>query len=610
MRYLIVCFLIFFYASAAQAAEISDNDRMRGHINKIEKLYADAKSEGDMPLIEEGEALSALATGYAFLNDAERMHDYLSRVRLVNQRWLMIRPYPQLIAAKLAADDLDGARRIFADVPAFMAIVNKPDPVLVPVPEFEGESFLMDTLHIRMEAEMLNERSARLEYAGFLAQYACPLLAEYVAQTNDVDMLGDVLKDCDARKYQAALLIRQGKVTQAFELLRSIQVPHTRSVEGAQIVEYRPFNYGYNDLRLFAECRGGQTSSAELVSLTALTDINPGTVLIVLMELGATDAAYEYVLSHPIKGDPLDEWGAPLGDLFATLVEKRADEKARRLAQVTGLLDQKLGRCWTRCGRHGGPWWLSPVNVTAALAKRADLFAFSLVQEIKDSRAQFMSLMTIYHAIPENSIDQYPNCRGNTQACVRKAMAQMAEDYDGDGHRADGFASFDGVPDPKNLMYAVVSEFARITGDKALADKMAAQVKSPDAHVVPEGNFYTGSAKTIVQLAAEISERYLWEYRGKEVAEKIYPPKHNFPPVPYRSRPKKEERFVYRYPDLSAAIRDMQQDMDQHSWRYYSATLKRDLFLHRSQLDRFENRCLLDRGRTPLKDWPPEPVKQ
>lgn len=218
MPYFIVCFLLILWGAPAQAAEISENDRMRGHIQKLEKIYAEIKAVEDMPPVEEGEALAALAKGYAFLNDAARMKALLARIRVVEHRGLISTSYLHLIAARLAADDLAGVQEMLADKEAILAVINKPEPVVFSVPE-ETSTLDMANFSAVLEAEMRNAQSERMESLSRLARHYCGMLAEHAAQRGDVTFLGDILKECGAQKYQVALLIRQGKITKAYDLL-------------------------------------------------------------------------------------------------------------------------------------------------------------------------------------------------------------------------------------------------------------------------------------------------------------------------------------------------------------------------------------------------------
>lgn len=377
-----------------------------------------------------------------------------------------------------------------------------------------------------------------------------------------------------------------------------------RGGDGKQ-TENRQVIYRYEDMRLFADCRAAPPDPADIAYLMSLKE-KPDTILIILAELGAMEAAYDYALAHPAAWDPTGQGRAALRDLLDHLVQSHADDKARHLARFTGMLEEKMGRCWTSCGAHGRPWWVNPIDMAHVLAKRTDLFAFTLAQEVKDARARFMTLMTMYYAVPQDSVDQFPNCTGNTRACVLAAMARIATDYDAAIVTDLGFALYDGAPDATSFMYAVASEFARISGDKALADKMAAQIEKPDAHVVPEGTQYWGPSKTIGELAAEVSERLFILYRGKAEAEKFYPPLQNFPRRRYSGNlPESEIATVQRYPELTAAILEMHKDMRRHSWRYYSVLeVPRGFVLAPSQRSKYGNRCVLDRGRFPYEGWP------
>jgi hypothetical protein len=343
--------------------------------------------------------------------------------------------------------------------------------------------------------------------------------------------------------------------------------------------------YHYNALRLFADCRAVPPDPADIAYLASLEE-KPEEILIILVELGAMEAAYDYALAHPAAWNTAGQGTAAVRDVFDYLVQHHADDKARHLARVTGMRKDKAGQCWTFCGLHGSQWWSMPIDMGHILARRADLFAFTLAQEVEDPRARFLTLMTMYYGVPQDSVDQFPHCTGYTRACVLAAMVQIAVDDEAARVSDLGLVPDEGTSDTTSFMYAVISEFARIAGDAGMAHKMAAQIKKPAA-----------------PLAAEVSEGLLALYQGKVAAAQAYPPKHDFPRPRYAGLvPESARTTVHRYPALNAAIAEMDRDMRRHSWRYYSATMSRDMLP--SDEYRYGNRCLLDRGRFPYKVWP------
>jgi len=577
----------------AQAQEIDEKNRMRGHLEKIEKFYAEARAAGPMAEGEEGAALAALAVAHAFLNDEIQMAKNLARIRVTENRGALGQAYVQLFAARLAAGDMAGVEALLAREEEVLAVINKPAPA--DVHETMPDDSLA-ALAVQMKVDMKKAQSKKWEDLSYIKNIYCPLIVETLAQREDPRLESDALQGCYTTVYKAAMRMRQGKIIEAYHLLKSRTRKIQRRAGRSYEMREEPLPYTYDSLHVFDDCRKEPARAEDIAYLAGLETSAPEEIMVILLELDATDAAYDYALSYPALWDIGGQGKATVHALFVRLVEQRADDKALKLATTTDMLEEKAGRCWSHCGYHGQPWWWAGVpNIAHPLAARADHFAFATMQKIKDPRARFLAWMTMYYAVPPDTADTFPNCSGNTRHCVLAEMTRMAETYQ------DVTERFPDPPPVRMFMHAVIGEFARVAGDQALAKRMTAEIRNPEAHAVPEGNFYHGKARTIGELAVEVSEILIRRWQGDVAAEKIYPPAAR---VSRKATVKTEPFFERRHPALHAAIGEMYRDMRRHSWRFYSAGMVRRYNGLAGDREKFGKRCILDYGLYPHAGWP------
>lgn len=213
---------------------------------------------------------------------------------------------------------------------------------------------------------------------------------------------------------------------------------------------------------------------------------------------------------------------------------------------------------------------------------------------MKKGRKRFTVLSGMYFFIPEADKDSFPDCKGNTRACVFQEMVKIAD------VETEPMVHFPGSHAlQQHLMYAILAEIARIEGHEDEAGRLLAKIPDPNEKIVPWGSHIVRAVSFLE--AAKLS---LWgsvlEAKGRDAVDKVFPPEHDWPSN-MRPSPAKAPR-PHKNPLFLKWVSEADEDMRKSSWRYNMAHLYPRFPEHERYSKR--ERCLLDARRLPPDGWP------
>lgn len=603
--YIIAPLLVVWLAGVpvmARADVAAENACMQQHINKIIPAYRAAKAGDVMEPWVETETLRQLARGYAFLGDEARMQETLAQVPIIKQRGTLLYPYMDLMLARLQAGDVAGVFDLFKNIKKAVATVNTPardwagkDPAPINDPDDPLGLFNPAALQRQMEDEI----AAPLEIEDFKNRY-CQMAAEHWAAAERMDLLdrlGAEVK-CPVLPHKAAMFVRQGKLIEALDILKQEKTYWIRRKNGQEVRQEEPFSYRYDTAHYFDMCRAAPATPDQIKYFTGLTDVPPLSILIVLMELEAYDAAYVYALEHMEKILQQEMANEVLADLYGHLFVTQQKHKLQKLSETSILTADFVDVQAPENDYTPKTWRLSPEGLAKILSKKPDAFSLEQAMRVKKGRKRFTALSGMYFFIQEADKDSFPDCKGNTRACVFQEMARIADVETGPMvHFPQSHAL------QQHLMYAILAEIARIEGYEDESDRFLAKIPDPNEKIVPWGSHIVRAVSFLE--AAQLS---LWnsvlEAKGRDTLNKIFPPKHDRPSLYNNVQPSQTKApRPHKNPLLLRWVHEADQDMRKSSWRYNMATLYHLHYVHRPS-EKAGRRCLLDARRLPPEGWP------
>lgn len=151
-----------------------------------------------------------------------------------------------------------------------------------------------------------------------------------------LDRLATEVK-CPVLPHKVAMFVRQGKLIEALDILKQEKYYRIKRKNGQEVREEEPFSYRHDTTHYFDMCRTAPATPDQIKYFTGLTDVPPLSILIILMELEAYDAAYDYALAHMEKILPQEMANEVFADLYEHLFVTQQKHKLQKLSETSIL---------------------------------------------------------------------------------------------------------------------------------------------------------------------------------------------------------------------------------------------------------------------------------
>jgi|GEM_PF-6095269 len=546
----VICGISAALAADKPAAVAADkvSVAIEAHIARIEKEYTSAKAAGDLPVWLESKTRFMLARAYGVKGDTAAVLDQIKAMPAVRDRRILIRPYMDRLRTALATEDDKAAFALISVAQHYMDAVNKvPFQYQLFDPEFG--TVVGEPLPVVWVQETL-----------------CKVAADGWAQAGNTAALEKLAKHsaCASNKalvpgYLAALYIRQGDVAAGYTVAKQNGV-------NVHLVA-----------SLLSRCAKAENRGASAVYVTGLTDETPAARLSFLVALSAFDMAYGLVQKNKdLFKDPAAR-GSVIA-LYEALFRAGDKDKVEKLVKQAGLAGDAAAKTSQTGFANKKQWWNIPVDMARVLPEKPDAFAWALAQSLQNVRARFVALKDMYLAVEDDKAAGFPSCALPAKTCALNEMAAIAKAEKDEASQ--------------DIMYGMLSELARLSGQADVQKEYLARIKNPKRTIChydmcrpgtvirqdTRSNIQALQAKHAAQRAAAADNAYS---RMARMMQPFYVPE--FEPAPANAP----------HPKLFAALEKMNTTLNDTLWRYHlTSTQSGYATEHFSKGG--DTRCLLD----------------
>lgn len=376
-----------------------------------------------------------LARGYGFLGNETKMLEHMKAIESIRDRRVLIRPYMDLLFTSLGKEDDNEALSIITGTGEAAAVMDKPAYVRdLFDPEFGttvGSEIPADWLEKTFCSMAGYEWARQRKYGSLRSLQELPACKEQKAALTN---------------YEIASLLKDAKYAEAYEAARPT------------------FKRSLYALSLFKNCSSTDKPSQDLHYFLKMKEENPSAILHVITYLDADPmTAFDYTQAHP---ELLEDKQAylPLLETYKKLFLADKEEETLKIAQQMKLFEEEVPLTGRISGFYRNEqWWNVGIDGGRVLEENPGPLAYKLAMLTRNDRARFKTLNDLYLSIQTDSIGAFPGCDGTGRACIIGELERIAKaeekDYD------------------KDLMYGLLSELARISGDKSENKRFLSKIK-------------------------------------------------------------------------------------------------------------------------------------
>lgn len=404
----------------------------------------------------ESKAHYLLARAFAAEGDEKGMRRELSQIREIRDRRSLVRPLLDALAFAARGNDAARVAALIADSGRDAAWMRgvRPAPELFD-PEFRstGGTWSQKSLESTLCVFAARKLAAGRRYESLDKVARIPQCAASARQIG---------------AYRLAALVRDGKYREAYELNDASATP----VPAARIFKACAPDDLAKAPDFLAFLRREQEKPAQR-KITSGKDFDKAEDRAEILRLAEKDgAAVRRALKDAAAAAALQLYLPAFEDAYLA----GDGEGMRETAEALSLFDRKPAGGGAE---NAAPWWAGPITEARAMAAHPRPAGFALALKIKDARVRFALLKEMFLHLSDQKPGDFPGC---AQAPARCIIGTLAETAAAEKDAAD-----------RDIMYGMLSEMARLSGDKALQTEFLGKIAAPGRPVCIYGSCRAGA---------------------------------------------------------------------------------------------------------------------